>query len=58
MRRNKTERFRVTNEEQREIELASKMSDTSKSEIARAGALKEAKKILREIEKNTKKDAK
>lgn len=54
MKRDKTERFRVTDEEQKEIETASAMSDTSKSEIIRTGALKEAKKILREIEKSKK----
>jgi uncharacterized protein (DUF1778 family) len=54
MRRDKTERFRVTYEEQEQIEIASVISDTSKSEIIRAGALKEAKKILREIKKSKK----
>lgn len=42
---------RLSEEEKAEIELAAKMGDTLMSRIIREGALKQAKKILKEIEK-------
>jgi len=47
-------RTRVTIDDKQTIELASKMGDVPMSEIMRIGTLKEAKKILRDIEKGKK----
>lgn len=43
--------IRLTEEEKKEIMFASKMSDIKMSKIIRDGALKEAKRILRQLEK-------
>lgn len=47
-------RFRVSKDDKANIKLASDMSGLSMSNIIINGALKEAKKILREIEKGNK----
>lgn len=44
-------RIRVDDNDKETLELASKMSDTPFSEIVRIGAIKEAKKVLRDIER-------
>ena len=43
--------IRLTEKEKMELQFASKMADVKMSKIIRDGALKEAKKILRQLEK-------
>lgn len=50
----KNEAFRINSEDQDTINLASKISGYKKSDIIRIGALKEAKRILKDIEKGEK----
>lgn len=45
------EAFRINSEDKETINLASEMSGYNKGDIIRIGALKEAKRILKEIEK-------
>ena len=52
MRVKQRESFRISEEDAKTLELASKMSDIPKSEIIRAGAIREAKKILNKIERD------
>lgn len=54
MKKKEILRTRVTIDDKQTIELASKMGDVPMSEIMRIGTLKEAKKILRDIEKGKK----
>jgi len=51
-KRNEVYQVRLSADEKAELELAAKMGDTMMSRIIREGALKEAKKILKEIEKS------
>lgn len=45
------EAFRINADDKETINLASKLSGFNKGDIIRQGAIKEAKRILREIEK-------
>ena len=51
MKKTKVFQMRLSESEEETINLASKMSDIDKAKIVREGALKEAKRILRQIEK-------
>lgn len=50
-RRTETYQIRLTKEEKEMFEEAAKRSDTITSRVIRSGAIKEAKRILKEIEK-------